>query len=120
MGSARLQESNMRVTTVSVLALGAMLLAGTQATPVWADGRNPNGYGIYTPEPSVRGGPRIYRYDPRSWWYQQRGYYPDYASGYWVPRAAMRYRYRYVYYGPRFQYVPAWGYDWWGCNRCRY
>jgi hypothetical protein len=60
-----------------------------------------------------RGRPRIYRYDPRSWYYTQRGYYPYAESGYWVPRAEMRYRYRYVYYGPRYQYVPAWGYDWW-------
>jgi hypothetical protein len=110
----------MRVTTLYLLGAGAMLLAGALPTSVSADGRNPEGFGIYSPaEPPVRGRPRIYRYDPRSWYYRQTGYYPYYASGYWVPRAEMRYRYRYVYRGPRFQYVPAWGYDWWACARCR-
>ena len=42
-----------------------------------------------------------------------RGYYPYYGSGYWVPRAEMRYRYRYKYVGPKYRYFPAWGYD--GC-----
>jgi hypothetical protein len=112
----------MRVTTLFVFAVGAMLLAGAPPSPAVADGRNPEGFGIYSPaEPAGRGRPRLYRYDPRSWYYKQRGYYPYYDSGYWVPRAAMRYRYRYVYHGPRYQYVPAWGYDWWACpsRRCR-
>ena len=100
----------MRVTTLYLLGAGAMLLAGALPTAVSADGRNPEGFGIYSPaEPAVRGRPRIYRYDPRSWYYRQPGYYPYYASGYWVPRAEMRYRYRYVYRGPRFQYVPGVG-----------
>ena len=30
----------------------------------------------------------------------QPGYYPYYGSNYWVPRASMRYRYRYLYYTP--------------------
>lgn len=109
----------MRVTTLLSLGAGALLLAA-QPTPVSADFRNPDGFGIYSPAaPPVRGRPRIYRYDPRSWYYTQRGYYPNYDSGYWVPRAEMRYRYRYVYHGPRYQYVPAWGYDWWACGRPR-
>ena len=47
------------------------------------------------------------------------GYYPNYGSGYWVPRAEMRYRYRYRYVGPQYRYYPAWGYGagsyrrWW-------
>jgi hypothetical protein len=108
----------MRVTTLFILGAGAMLTAALP-TAASADNRNPAGFGIYSPEPAGRGRPRIYRYDPRSWYYAQRGYYPYYYSGYWVPRAAMRYRYRYVYYGPRYQYVPAWGYDWWACGRPR-
>jgi hypothetical protein len=100
----------MRAITLLMIGAGAMLLTGT-ATPAWASGKNPNGWGIYSPaEPPVRGRPRIYRYDPRSWYYKQRGYYPYYASGYWVPRAEMRYRYRYQYYGPKYRYYPAWGY----------
>ena len=66
---------------------------------------------MYTPaEPPVRHRPRLYRYDPNSWYYKSRGYYPYYGSGYWVPRAEMRYRYRYVYRGPQYRYYPAWGY----------
>ena len=42
--------------------------------------------------------------------FNPRGYYPYYGSGYWVPRAEMRYRYRYVYRGPKYRYYPAWGY----------
>ena len=70
-------------------------------------------------EPPVRHRPRLYRYDPRSWYYNQAGYYPSYGSGYWVPRAEMRYRYRYRYVGPKYRYYPAWGYGvgsygrWW-------
>jgi hypothetical protein len=26
----------------------------------------------------------------------------------------MRYRHRYTYYGPKYQYYPAWGYPYWG------
>ena len=75
--------------------------------------RNPHGFGIYSPvEPPVRGRPRVHRYDPRSWYYRQPRYYPYYGSGYWVPRAEMRYRYRYQYVGPQYSYFPAWGY---GC-----
>jgi hypothetical protein len=112
----------MRTTTLLAIGAGAMLLIGAAPTPTFADGRNPDGFGIYSPEqPAGRGGPRIYRYDTRSWYYRQPGFYPYYHSGYWVPRADMRYRYRYVYKGPRYQYVPAWGYDWWACesSKCR-
>jgi len=103
----------MRGTTVLTLAASAVLLALASVTPAAAGGgaRNPDGVGIYTPlEPPVRHRPRLYRYDPRSWYYNPRGYYPYYNSGYWVPRAAMRYRYRYVYYGPQYRYYRAWGY----------
>jgi hypothetical protein len=48
--------------------------------------------------------------DPHAWYYAQRGYYPYYYSGYWVPRADMRYRHRYAYFGPKYRYYPAWGY----------
>jgi len=102
----------MRITTLAALAaggvaLGALLLPASAA----ATGRNPEGVGIYTPaEPPVRHRPRIYRRDLRSWYYRQKGYYPYYGSGYWVPRAEMRYRYRYIYVGPQYRYYPAWGY----------
>jgi len=109
----------MRVTTLLIGATGALLLAGAQA-PASADfARNPDGFGIYSPEAPLRGRPRVYRYDPYSWYYKQQGYYPYYASDYWVPRRDMRYRYRYVYQGPHYQYVPSWGYDWWACGRRR-
>src|SRR5262249_5163758 len=71
----------------------------------------PDGYGLYSPQ---NGKHRAYRYDPRSWYYRQPGYYPHYVSNYWVPRAHMRYRYRYTYYGPKYRYYPAWGYPLWG------
>ena len=89
-------------------AAALLLLLGVSAD---AGGRqNPDGLGIYSPaEPPTRDHPRQYRYDPRSWYYKQRGYYPFYGSSYWVPRADMRYRYRYQYYGPKFHYYPAWG-----------
>jgi hypothetical protein len=70
---------------------------------------NPYEYGIYSPK-DARG--KVYRYDPRSWYYRPSGYYPSKASRYWVPRAEMRYRYRYQYYGPGYQYHPAWDYPW--------
>jgi hypothetical protein len=104
----------MRVTTVLALAAGAALLALSWAAPATAGRGNPHGYGIYSPaEPPVRGRPRLYSYDPRSWYYRQPRYYPYYGSGYWVPRAEMRYRYRYKYIGPQYEYYPAWGYG--GC-----
>lgn len=89
-------------------AIGAAIAAAAMlcSTPVAAGGRgNPNGYGLYSPD--GHGG---YRYDPRSWYYRQPGYYPYYNSHYWVPRSEMRYRYRYLYYGPKYRYYPAWGY----------
>jgi hypothetical protein len=83
-------------------------LAAAAAGPVAAGGRqNPDGYGLYSPLDPKLG---TYRYDPRSWYYRQPRYYPYYASDYWVPRAEMRYRYRYQYYGPKYQYYPGWGY----------
>ena len=102
----------MRIRLGFVVAAG-MIAAALIAAPASAGGRNPDGYGLYSPEgPPVRGEPRVYRYDPRSWYYRQSGYYPYYASSYWVPRADMRYRHRYRYYGPPYQYFPAWGYPW--------
>jgi hypothetical protein len=110
----------MRFTTLLALGAGAVILALAVPAPASAGGRNPDGYGIYSPaEPPVRHRPRLYRYDPRSWYYSQPRYYPSYASGYWVPRAEMRYRYRYKYIGPKYQYFPALGYDWCqGQRRC--
>ena len=97
-------------TLIAVLG-AATALALVLAAPASADGRNRDGCGIYSPaEPPVRGRERIWRYDPRSWCYRQPGYYPYYASAYWVPREEMRYRYRYRYVGPRYNYYPAWGY----------
>jgi hypothetical protein len=85
------------------------LAASTPATAGKLDNRD--GCGMYSPEvPVVRGGPKVWRYDPRSWCYKPRGYYGYYGSGYWVPRAEMRYRYRYQYRGPLYTYYPAWGY----------
>jgi hypothetical protein len=108
----------MRVTTL--LAFGAVMLALGASAPASAGSRNPDGWGLYSPaEPPVRGRPRLYRYDERSWYYRERGYYLPNASGYWVPRADMRYRYRYKYVGPKYRYYPAWGYDWCGLSgRC--
>jgi hypothetical protein len=101
----------MRVTTL--LTAGAVLITLAALAPASASGRNPDGFGLYTPaEPPVRGRPRLYNYDPRSWYYRGGArYYPYYASGYWVPRIDMRYRYRYRYVGPRYKYFPAWGYS---------
>lgn len=108
----------MRFTTLAALGAGAVMLALCAPAPASATGRNPDGYGIYSPEPRVRGQPRTYRYDPRSWYYSGRGYYAPYVSDYWVPRPEMRYRYRYKYVGPKYKYLPAWGYDW--CQGRRY
>jgi hypothetical protein len=95
----------MRVKVSLGVAGSLALLAASQAA---ASGHvNPHGYGLYSPE-DARG--RVYRYDPRSWYYRQPGYYPYYSSNYWVPRAQMRYRYRRLYYGPPYRYHPAWGY----------
>ena len=85
----------------------AFLLSGQVAA---GHDTNPDGYGIYSPlDPKGK----VYRYDPRSWYYgksRREGYYPYYGSNYWVPREEMRYRYRYLYYGPKYRYYPAWGY----------
>jgi hypothetical protein len=89
--------------------VAAVMLAGGPA--VAGDDENPDGYGMYSPL-AKKGG--VYRYDPRSWYYRQPGYYPYYGSNYWVPRKHMRYRYRYTYYGPKYRYYPSWGYPLWG------
>jgi hypothetical protein len=110
----------MRVISLFVLGAGAVVLGLSLSVPATAGTRNPDGVGMYTPaEPPVRHRPRLYRYDPRSWYYNQPRHYPYYGSGYWVPRAEMRYRYRYRYVGPKYRYYPAWGYGpasyrrWW-------
>lgn len=97
----------MRASTLLAMAAATAAVAGLMCTPATA-GRdeNPHGFGIYSPDAKHR----AYRYDPRSWYYRQRSHYPYYASPYWVPRAEMRHRYRYLYYGPRYRYYPAWGY----------
>jgi hypothetical protein len=95
---------------VSLLAATAVLGLLAASGPASAGGlNNRDGCGMYSPEPRVRGAPREYRYDPRSWCYKERGYYGYYGSGYWVSRADMRYRYRYQYRGPAYTYYPAWG-----------
>ena len=100
----------MRVTTLLALGASAVILVSSASAPASAGSRNPDGVGIYTPaEPPVRHRPRLYRYDPNSWYFRPSGYYPNYGNGYWVPRAEMRYRYRYVYRGPQYRYYPAWG-----------
>jgi hypothetical protein len=97
----------MRPRTLAAIAVSILALAGLASVPAGAGGReNPDGFGFYSPDARHR----AYRYDPRSWYYRQPGYYPYYASSYWVPRAEMRYRYRYQYYGPKYRYYPAWGY----------
>jgi hypothetical protein len=96
------------VVTAGLIAVAAAFVCG----PAAAGGdENPDGYGLYSP---LDRKPQAFRYDPRSWYYRQPGYYPYYASGYWVPRSHMRYRYRYTYYGPKYRYYPAWGYPLWG------
>ena len=98
----------MRSKVLLKMAVGFLALLGMSAGRAVASGDvNPHGYGVYSPE-DAKG--RSYRYDPRSWYYRRPGYYPYYASRYWVPRADMRYRYRYRYYTPRYRYHPAWGY----------
>ena len=99
----------MRANTLLALSAAAVLLGvGAAQDPVAASGfENPDGFGLDSPADSKR---RVYRYDSRSWYYRQKGYYPYYASSYWVPRAQMRQRYRYQYYGPKYRYFPAWGY----------
>jgi hypothetical protein len=95
------------------LMISAAAIAIGSSLPAEAGFLNRDGCGMYSPaEPPARGRPRLYRYDPRSWCYKTRGYYPYYGSGYWVPRAEMRYRHRYHYRGPLYTYYPAWGYDW--------
>jgi hypothetical protein len=89
-------------------AIGAAIAAAAvlYCSPAAAGVRgNPYGWGLYSPD--GHGG---YRYDRRSWYYLKPGYYPYYGSSYWVPRAEMRYRYRYLYHGPKHRYHPAWGY----------
>jgi hypothetical protein len=94
--------------TAFIIAAAASLVV--TAAPAEAGGRNPDGYGIYTPGPRLPDGRRLYRYDTRSWYYAQPRTYPYYGSDLWVPRREMRTRYRYKYLGPRYRYHPAWGY----------
>lgn len=101
----------MRFTIAAAAAVVGLAAWSSVPGPVAAGGlTNPDGYGLYSPEPRRRHRPRVYRYDPYSWYHQPRGYYPYYASSYWVPRKHMRYRWRYMYYGPKYRYYPAWGY----------
>lgn len=51
---------------------------------------------------------RLYHEDPYAYRFELPRYYPYYNSGYWVPRAAMRYRYRNDTVLPPYQ--PSWGY----------
>jgi hypothetical protein len=97
----------MRARLCLALTAAVLVLLGLTGAASASGDTNPYDYGIYSQED--RAG-RVYRYDPRSWYYSQRGHYPYYASRYWVPRAEMRYRNRYRYYGPPYRYYPAWGY----------
>jgi hypothetical protein len=115
--SIYIEETIMRF--CAFLCGAATLLTVACGGPLFASagGLNRDGCGIYVPdEPPVGGRARMYRYDPRSWCYRRTQRrerdYPYYGSGYWVPRAEMRYRYRYVYRGPHYTYYPAWGYGW--------
>jgi hypothetical protein len=113
----------MRVTMLLGLAACGMMLTLGAPTPSFAGGKNPHGYGMYSPaEPPVRRRPRLYRYDPRSWYYDSRGYYIRHNSGYWVPRSELRYQHHYKYVGPQYGYLPAWGFEEDECRgrrRCR-
>jgi hypothetical protein len=94
--------------SVTVSAIGAAVVAAVVFVgPSAAAGTrgNPYGWGLHSPD--GHGG---YRYDKRSWYYLRPGYYPYYNSDYWVPRSEMRYRYRYLYHGPKYRYHPTWGY----------
>lgn len=107
----------MRVSPFMAVAAAALTVVGISVGQAEAGGRgNPDGYGIYSPADPRHG---IYRYDPRSWYYEQPDYYPYHGSNYWVPRAHMRYRYRYLYYGPKYRYHPSWGYPRDGYNEGR-
>ena len=110
----------MRASTISAIAVAVVAFASLASGPATAGGDvNPDGFGLYSPDPASG----AHRYDPRSWYYRQPGYYPFYASGYWVPRADMRYRYRRHYFGPRYRYYPAWGYpraDYYGSGERRW
>jgi hypothetical protein len=48
--------------------------------------------------------------DPYAYKYAHRGYYPYYASKYWVPAHEMRARNAQIYSGPKYKYYQAWGY----------
>jgi hypothetical protein len=47
--------------------------------------------------------------DPYAYRYARRAYYPYYGSRYWVGAEQMRYRYRYNFTGPKYEYQPSWG-----------
>jgi hypothetical protein len=109
---ASLKETIM-LRPLSLLVATAVLGSLAASAPASAGNKldNRDGCGMYSPEVSGgRRGPKVWRYDPRSWCYKPRGYYGYYGSGYWVPRAEMRYRNRYEYRGPTYTYYPAWGY----------
>ena len=118
----------MRPTTILTLAAAVMGLALASSEPAKAGGDDSHGYGtvyvhhhVYAPYRTKhirhyhRPGPRHVHvvhqgYDRHAWYYKTRGYYPYYGSAYWVPAPAMKHRWRYAYYGPKYSYFPAWGY----------
>jgi hypothetical protein len=108
-GEGIFMGSILRIALATSLLAGAAIMPGAPA--VAGRDENPDGYGLYSP---LKGKHKVYRYDPRSYYYRQPGFYPWYTTNYWVPRSHMRYRYRYTYYGPRYRYYPAWGYPLWG------
>src|SRR5262245_48498077 len=109
---ASLEETRIMLRPLSLVMATAIVGLLAASAPATAGNKldNRDGCGMYSPEVTPRGAPKVWRYDPRSWCYKPRGYYGYYGSGYWVPRAEMRYRYRYQYRGPLYTYYPAWGY----------
>lgn len=109
----------MRARTVLGVVAAAFAFMSFSGPAAAGGHTNPYDYGIYSP---LDGSGRVLRYDPRSWYYREPGYYPSHGTRYWVPRAQMRYRYRYLYYTPRYRYAPAWGYPQPGYNSdcCRW
>ena len=81
----------MRVTTVLALGAGAALLAFVGRHPPQPAAATATAMAsIRRRSRRLRGRPRLYRYDRRSWYYREPRYYSYYNSGYWVPRPEMR------------------------------
>jgi len=81
---------------LSLLVATAVIGLSAASEPALAGAlNNRDGCGMYSPEaPIVRGAPREYRYDPRSWCYKPRGYYGYYGPPYGGPRFFYRHHRR--------------------------